>query len=183
MGKNFPHVQITVRLVRDVSAATSKSLTSLTTNEIGWRLGNDGVAYSPTGTLPTGVTAEAIIAYVGNVPNYFSHFIAIALVDVVPSTTYYYWAYMYDGFDYCLSNVGTFTTPKMDIERVVPIEILEPMEPYIPIYEGEKTVEWRSWNTNYRGDLLICGNSSGSGLPRVMKDASEFSEPIVATAS
>ena len=81
-----------VRLVRDVSAATSKSLTSLTTNEIGWRLGNDGVAYSPTGKLPTGVTAEAIIAYVGNVPNYFSHFIAIALVDVVPSTTIYYWA-------------------------------------------------------------------------------------------
>ena len=81
-----------VRLVGDVSAATSKSLTSLTTNEIGWRLGNDGVAYSPTGKLPTGVTAEAIIAYVGNVPNYFSHFIAIALVDVVPSTTYYYWA-------------------------------------------------------------------------------------------
>ena len=81
-----------VRLVRDVSAATSKSLTSLTTNEIGWRLGSDGVAYSSTGALPAGVTAEAIIAYVGNVPNYFSHFIAIALVDVVPSTTYYYWA-------------------------------------------------------------------------------------------
>ena len=28
----------------------------------------------------------------GNVPNYFSHFIAIALVDVVSSTTYYLWA-------------------------------------------------------------------------------------------
>ena len=81
-----------VRLVRDVSAATSKSVTSLTTNEIGWRLGNDGVAYSPTGALPAGVTAEAVIAYVGAVTNYFSHFIAIALEDVVPSTTYYYWA-------------------------------------------------------------------------------------------
>lgn len=27
------------------------------------------------------------------------------------------------------------------------------------IYEGEKTIEWRSWNTNYRGDLLICGTA------------------------
>ena len=81
-----------VRLVRDVSAATSKSVTSLTTNEIGWRLGNDGVAYSPTGTLPTGVTAEAVIAYVGNVPNYFSHFIAIALEDAATSSTGFLWA-------------------------------------------------------------------------------------------
>ena len=61
----------------------------------------------------------------------------VPIKDFKSETTYYYWAYMYDGFDYCLSNVGTFTTPKMDIERVVPIEILEPMEPYIPIYEGE----------------------------------------------
>lgn len=81
-----------IRPVRDIPAATSKSVTSLTTNEIGWRLGSNGVAYSPTGALPAGVTAEAVIAYVGNVPHYFSHFIAIALVDVVPSTTYYYWA-------------------------------------------------------------------------------------------
>ena len=88
-----------VRLVRDVSAATSKSLTSLTTNEIGWRLGNDGVAYSPTGKLPTGVTAEAIIAYVGNVPNYFSHFIAIALEDVDTSLPHWSTA---------LTNVNTY---------------------------------------------------------------------------
>lgn len=78
-------------LTNSSAPAMSKAVTSLTTNEVGWRLGNDGKAYS-AGTLPTGVIAEAVIAYVGNVPNYFSHFIAIALVDVVPSTTYYLWA-------------------------------------------------------------------------------------------
>lgn len=76
-----------VRLVRDVSAATSKSLTSLTTNEIGWRLGSNGVAYSPTGALPAGVIAEAVIAYVGSVAHYFDKFIAIALEDVYNSGT------------------------------------------------------------------------------------------------
>ena len=88
-----------VRLVRDVSAATSKSVTSLTTNEVGWRLGNDGVAYSPTGTLPTGVTSEAVIAYVGSVPNYFSNFIAIALEDVDTSLPHWSTA---------LTNVNTY---------------------------------------------------------------------------
>lgn len=27
------------------------------------------------------------------------------------------------------------------------------------IFDGFKTVEWRSWKTNYRGDLLICASS------------------------
>lgn len=76
-----------VRLVKDVPTATSKAVTSLTTDEIGWRLGSDGVAYSPTGTLPTGVTAEAVIAYVGSVAHYFDKFIAIALEDVYNSGT------------------------------------------------------------------------------------------------
>jgi len=34
-------------------------------------------------------------------------------------------------------------------------------EPYASeILEGEKTVEYRSWKTNYRGDLLICASQS-----------------------
>lgn len=67
--------------------AKSRAINDLTTNEIGWRLGSDGVAYEPVGALPgvgtpQAVTAEAVIAYVGSVPNYFSHFLAIALEDV-----------------------------------------------------------------------------------------------------
>ena len=69
-----------------------KTLSSLTSSEVGWRLGNDGNAYEPTGTLPTGVTAEAVIAYVGSVPNYFSHFIAIALEDAATTSTGFLWA-------------------------------------------------------------------------------------------
>lgn len=29
----------------------------------------------------------------------------------------------------------------------------------MPILLGAKTVEWRSWKTSYRGDLLICASS------------------------
>ena len=88
VDQSWPNYEgFAVRPVRDIPAATSKSVTSLTTNEIGWRLGNDGVAYSPTGKLPTGVIAEAVIAYVGSVAHYFDKFIAIALEDVYNSGT------------------------------------------------------------------------------------------------
>lgn len=70
--------------------AASKALSALTSSEVGWRLGNDGVAYSPTGALPAGVTAEAIIAHVGAVTNYCDKFIAIALDDV--DTSFPYWS-------------------------------------------------------------------------------------------
>ena len=86
-GSNPGH-GYSIRAVKDVSTtAARKSVASLTTNEIGWRLGSDGVAYSPTGALPTGVTAEAVIAYVGSVAHYFDKFIAIALEDVYNSGT------------------------------------------------------------------------------------------------
>lgn len=100
VDQSWPNYEgFAVRPVRDIPAATSKSVTSLTTNEVGWRLGNDGVAYSPTGKLPTGVTAEAVIAYVGSVPNYFSNFIAIALEDVDTSLPHWSTA---------LTNVNTY---------------------------------------------------------------------------
>ena len=72
-----------IRPVEDVLPATSKSVTSLTTNEIGWRLGNDGVAYSPTGILPTGVTAVAMVVYVGSETGHatYTHGLALALTD------------------------------------------------------------------------------------------------------
>lgn len=72
-----------IRPVEDVPPATSKSLTSLTTDEIGWRIGSDGNAYSP-GILPTGVTAVAIVAYVGSETDEVApknHGLAIALSD------------------------------------------------------------------------------------------------------
>lgn len=46
-------------------AALSRALSSVTSSEVGWRIGSDGNAYSPVGPLPGGVTARAIIAYVG----------------------------------------------------------------------------------------------------------------------
>ena len=86
-GSNPGH-GYSIRAVKDVStSAARKSVASLTTNEIGWRLGNDGVAYSPAGALPAGVTAEAVIAYVGSVAHYFDKFIAIAYEDVYNSGT------------------------------------------------------------------------------------------------
>lgn len=35
------------------------------------------------------------------------------------------------------------------------------------IFQGTKTVEYRSWSTNYRGDLLICGTAKKihGGIP------------------
>ena len=37
-------------------------------------------------------------------------------------------------------------------------------EPYISeIISGEKTMEYRSWPTKHRGDLLLCGSASPKG--------------------
>lgn len=46
-------------------AASSRALSAVTSSEVGWRIGSDGNAYSPVGALPAGVTAVAMIAYVG----------------------------------------------------------------------------------------------------------------------
>ena len=79
--------------------AKSCAISELTTKEIGWRLGSDGVAYEPVGILPGGVKARAIIAYVGKVDKYFDHFLAIALEDV--DDNYHTWAE-------ALTAVGTY---------------------------------------------------------------------------
>lgn len=40
------------------------------------------------------------------------------------------------------------------------VKALSIMPPYaMDIFDGLKTVEWRSWKTDYRGDLLICSSS------------------------
>jgi len=63
--------------------ATSKELSAVTDSEKGWRIGSDGKAYSVTGTLPSGVTAVAMIAYVGSATDNatYQHGLAIALSD------------------------------------------------------------------------------------------------------
>lgn len=73
--------------------AASKALSALTSSEVGWRLGNDGVAYSPTGALPAGVTAEAMIAYVGSASD-CTHGLAIEMENLsylYPSNTIFSW--------------------------------------------------------------------------------------------
>lgn len=40
------------------------------------------------------------------------------------------------------------------------LSVRQPWASYIAI--GKKTVEWRSWRTNYRGPLLICSSSQYS---------------------
>ncbi len=52
-----------------------------TTEDIGSFIGSDGNIYAADATLPDGVTKQAVIAYVGAVPNYFNHLLAIALED------------------------------------------------------------------------------------------------------
>lgn len=47
---------------------------------------------------------------------------------------YYYWSYLYDGHDYIFSEGDTFTTAR--INQVIPPEILDRMDDYIPIYDG-----------------------------------------------
>lgn len=34
------------------------------------------------------------------------------------------------------------------------------------VAEGKKTIETRTWRTNYRGDILICASLSGTGEPK-----------------
>ena len=68
-SSTFPHFTSTVSgdtwILSNNAPASSKALSAVTTNEVGWRICDDGNAYSPVGTLPGGVTARAIIAYVG----------------------------------------------------------------------------------------------------------------------
>ena len=57
--------------------------------------------------------------------------------DLAPQTTYYYRAYLNDGFDKYYSDYKEFTTPEMTIAQVIPEDIRKEIEPYIPLYEGK----------------------------------------------
>ena len=69
----------------------------------------------------------------------FVHFSqTISVNDLKPETKYYFRAFFNDGTNYNYSKAKEFTTPKQErIEQVIPKEILETMEPYITIYEGD----------------------------------------------
>ena len=73
-GKPFSHFTSTISTtvhendtwtLTNNAPASSRALSSVTSSEVGWRIGSDGIAYSPVGTLPATVTPVAIIAYVG----------------------------------------------------------------------------------------------------------------------
>ena len=68
--------QLEYNKVYNVTTA-SKPLSEVTEDEIGWRVGSDGNAYPPTGLLPSGVKAEAMIAYISST----GHGLAIAFED------------------------------------------------------------------------------------------------------
>lgn len=70
--------------VKMEARARSKALSAVTTSEIGWRIGSDGTAYEPTGNLPTGVTAVAMIGYISST----GHGLAIELNDAPNSVTF-----------------------------------------------------------------------------------------------
>jgi hypothetical protein len=94
-------------ITRAVPAAV-KALSAVTSSELGWRIGSDGNAYEATGSLPTGVTAVAIIAYVGSAGSVDASSasykgLAIALSDA-NSGNKCQWAKEYSGYVSCLSS-------------------------------------------------------------------------------
>ena len=81
--------------VYNVKPAQSLTLASVTGSHLGWLVGSDGKAYEQTkGYLPIGVTAVAMIAYVGNdaetstANTAFKNGLALALEDVSDKKTW-----------------------------------------------------------------------------------------------
>lgn len=81
--------------VYNVKPAQSLTLASVTGSHLGWLVGSDGKAYEQTkGYLPIGVTAVAMIAYVGNdaetspTNTAFKNGLALALEDVSEKKTW-----------------------------------------------------------------------------------------------
>lgn len=70
--------------------------------------------------------------------DYILHFsYPVPKSDLESETTYYYRAYLNDGTNKYFSDYDTFTTPKQErIDQVIPEDIREQMEPFIPIYDG-----------------------------------------------
>ena len=47
------------------------------------------------------------------------------------------------------------------------LKALSLKQPYANwVSSGKKTLETRTWSTNYRGDILICASTTGKGEPK-----------------
>ena len=83
----------------------------------------------------------------------------------LPNDIVYYDVKETDEEDISIAKEETAVSPeKSSISEVAEIvdtvKALSIMPPYaMEIYDGLKTIEWRSWKTDYRGDLLICSSS------------------------
>lgn len=64
-------------------------LSNVTANDLGSIIGSDGNIYAPSATLPVAVSAEAMIAYVGEVTNVCQQGLAISLTDAYEYNTDY----------------------------------------------------------------------------------------------
>lgn len=88
----------------------SVALSAVTsTSYLGWRICSDGKAYAAAGPLPSGVTAVAMIAYVGNGSN-CTHGLAIQL-NASPESMNWSAACSYSSYPSITGNPGTWRLP------------------------------------------------------------------------
>jgi hypothetical protein len=99
--------------VYNVKPAQSSTLASVTASHLGWLVGSDGKAYDPTkGYMPIGVTAVAMIAYLGNGSN-CTNGLAIQL-NASPESMSWLDAYNYSSYPSITGNPGTWRLPSKD---------------------------------------------------------------------
>lgn len=100
-----------------------------------------GFEYSTTSDFDSSKTKDLVSLKIGEDTKIEDHTVSfsysIPKSDLNPETTYYYRAYLNDGTNKYYSDVAEFTTPKQErIDQVIPEDIREQMEPFIPIYDG-----------------------------------------------
>lgn len=96
--------------VYNVKPAQSSTLALVTASHLGWLVGSDGKAYDPTkGYLPIGVTAVAMIAYLGNGSN-CTNGLAIQL-NASPASMSWSDACNYSSYPSITGNPGTWRLP------------------------------------------------------------------------
>ena len=99
--------------VYNVKPAQSSTLASVTASHLGWLVGSDGKAYDPTkGYMPIGVTAVAMIAYLGNGSN-CTNGLAIQL-NASPKSMSWSDACNYSSYPSITGNPGTWRLPSKD---------------------------------------------------------------------
>ena len=126
-------LKITTGKAEDVSIKTA-SIPASYQSEYSFMILEEGVVYSPTNTEPTLVASDCLKQTANQVSNPFN----TDLTGLEPLTKYYARAYMKVEMDETnrvfYGNVIEFTTDP--IQNVVPPDILDELDDYIPIYEG-----------------------------------------------